>query len=152
MCYSIFNACVSSPKWWHNIIASKYERITQKGNCLVSANSWVSVVQRDCNSALPFILFIAGAHVGKNIQWFLSLQLFSKSPFHFLHIKKCTVCGARKMIKQHKILFWNQSTYCMGFLGFVFVQLDYNLDPHSAQRRRRLCFHCSLNPQTFTAK
>lgn len=49
-----------------------------------------------------------------------------------------------RMIKQHKILFWNQSTYSVGFLGFVFVQLDYNLDPHRVQRRRRLCFHCSL--------
>lgn len=49
-----------------------------------------------------------------------------------------------KMIKQHKILFWNQSTYSVCFLGFVFVQLDYNLDPHSVQRRRQLYFHCSL--------
>lgn len=49
-----------------------------------------------------------------------------------------------KMIKQHKILFWNQTTYSVCFLGFVFVQSDYNLDPHSVQRRRRLCFHCSL--------
>lgn len=32
----------------------------------------------------------------------------------------------------------------MGFLGFVFVQLDYNPDPHSVQRRHQLGFHCSL--------
>lgn len=55
----------------------------------------------------------------------------------------CRVWSSR-MIKQHKILFWNQSTYSVGFLGFVFVQLDYNLDPHRVQRRRRLCFRCSL--------
>lgn len=56
------------------------------------------------------------------------------------------MCHVRslKMIKQHKILFWNQSTYSFGFPGFVFVQLDYNPDPHSVQSRHRLCFHCSL--------
>lgn len=68
----------------------------------------------------------------------------------FLTYSKMYPMWGLKMIKQHKILFWNQSTYCMGFLGFVFVQLDYNLDPCGAQRRGRLCFQC--NPiLTFTA-
>lgn len=47
-------------------------------------------------------------------------------------------------IKQHKILFWNQSTYCAGFLGFVFVQLCYNQESHSVEKGRWLFFHCTL--------
>lgn len=41
------------------------------------------------------------------------------------------------MIKQHKIVFGNQSTYCSGSPGFVFVQSQYNREPHGAQRRRQ---------------
>lgn len=48
------------------------------------------------------------------------------------------------MIKQHKILLWNRGTSSFGSLGFVFVQLDYNLDPRSVKRRRRLRVRCSL--------
>lgn len=48
------------------------------------------------------------------------------------------------MIKQHKILLWNRGTSSFGSLGLVFVQLDYNLDPRSVKRQRRLCFRCSL--------
>lgn len=48
------------------------------------------------------------------------------------------------MIKQHKILLWNRGTSSFGSLGFVFVQLDYNLDPRGVKRRRQLRFCCSL--------
>lgn len=65
-----------------------------------------------------------------------TLQLFNKSPFRFLHIKK-KVLWSLEMIKQHKIVFGNQSTYCSGSPGFVFVQSQYNREPHGAQRRRR---------------
>lgn len=71
-------------------------------------------------------------------RWIFSstLQLFNKSPFRFLHIKK-KVLWSLEMIKQHKIVFGNQSTYCSGSPGFVFVQSQYNREPHGAQRRRR---------------
>lgn len=48
------------------------------------------------------------------------------------------------MIKQHKILLWNRGTSSFGSLGFVFVQLGYNLDPRGVKRRRRLHLRRSL--------
>lgn len=38
------------------------------------------------------------------------------------------------MIKQHKIVFGNQSTFCSGSPGFVFVQSHYNREPRGGDQ------------------